>query len=249
MQSNISIIPHAEDLVKKALKRGFSATKFLTPAESQLIKTHFAKRHEIQVIEEGGFQNAERVRMVFLEPEWGSFIRNEVILPVKLNYRTQDTITHRDVLGALMHLGMKREVIGDILAIGSPPVFFTCLPEFAPFIIENLQKVGRVGVQPEIVPLENLESREENLESKTLIVSSMRLDGIISELWNLSRSKASDMIAAGKVQLNHVECTKPDKLVAEGGLLSVRGCGRAKILSVDGKTRKDRLRVSAGLYV
>jgi len=249
MQNAISPIPHAEDLAKKALKIGCAATKFLTPADAAEIRTRFAGRQDVTVAAEGGFMDAERVRILFLQPEWGSYAQADILLPVKLNYRTQDSLTHRDVLGALMNLGIKREVVGDIQAAGPPPVLLVCLPEFASYIIENLQKVGRVGVQAEIAAPEELTPRQDRLESKTLIVSSLRLDGVISELWNLSRSKACDLIAAGKVQVNHAECAKPDKQLAEGSLLSVRGFGRARILSIDGKTRKDRLRVSAGIYL
>lgn len=238
---------HIEDLAVKAVKTGCAASKFLTPSEAAEVAARFSRRRDVEVCLDGGFDGAERVRAVFTNADWGSYDRAGLFSALKIAYRPQDTLGHRDILGALMALGIERDTVGDIV-VEQPPAALVCLPEMSGYISDNLIKAGRVGVSVSTIPLAGLPSKTENLSMKTDTVASLRLDAVLCAAFELSRGKAAEIIAAGLVSLNHAPCLSPAKEVAEGSVLSVRGLGRARILETGGVSRKGRIFLTIGLY-
>ena len=246
MEQKDYLIGHLEDLADKAAKSGCEASRFLTPAEARRIAEHFKFKH-IKLLLDGGYENAERVRAVFLNPEWGEYDRETLLAALRIEYRLQDKLGHRDILGALMALGIERDTIGDIISEENRATLI-CLPEMNEFIAENLAKAGRVGVKISAINLDELQAREEEVNIKTDTVASLRLDAVMSASFGLSRSKTAELIEAGRVSLNHMPCLQSSKELSEGALISVRGLGRAKLLEVGGVSRKGRIFVRIGVY-
>ncbi len=247
MEINDLFFGHLNDLAIRAANTGCAASRFLSPAEAAGAAARFANGREASLIFDGGFKNAERVRAVFLNPEWGEYVREEWLCALQIRRREQDTISHRDILGALMALGVERGVVGDIIA-DAPVAALVCLPEMSGHIAQNLTKIGRVGVTVSPVPLNGLPVKSESLAEKTDTVASPRLDAMLSAAFDLSRGDAAKLIAAGYVSLNHIVCLQPAKEAAEGAMLSVRGKGRAKVLEVGGLSKKGRIFVRIGTY-
>jgi len=244
---NDILLARMDDLAFKADKTGCAASKFLTPAQAQSVTTYFTRRNDVALSHDGGFGGAERTRAVFTNPTWGESNRDELFTALKVSHRPQDTLGHRDILGALMALGIKREAIGDII-IGESCATLVCLPEMSNFIIENLTKVGRIGIDISEISLDELPAREEELTIKTDTVASLRLDAILSSAFGISRTKATEFILSGRVSLNHQNCLRTDKEIFENDLLSVRGLGRTKLLEVGGISRKGRIFIKIGIY-
>jgi len=247
MKSESILIARANDLANKAAKSGQAASKFLTPIEAQSIAQYFSRRHDVVLTLDGGFENAERTRAIFINSEWGNYERSELFTALKISYRPQDTLGHRDILGALMGLGIERDTIGDIIALDQLHVL-VCLPELGGFIADNLTRAGRVGIEVSIIGLDKLPERDEELTEKTDTVASLRLDAVLCATFGLSRTKAAELIAAGLVSLNHQDCLRPDKEIDEQSLLSIRGYGRAKLLEIGGVSRKGRTFIRIGVY-
>ena len=246
MKQKDYLIGHMEDLADNAVKTGCAASRFLTPAKARRVAEYF-KHKRVKVLFDGGFDNAERVRAVFLNPEWGDYGKENLLSALRIEYRPQDTLGHRDVLGALMALGIERDTIGDIISEESSATLI-CLPEMSKFITENLAKAGRVGVKITEISLDEIPKREEELSVNTDTVASLRIDAVLSAAFGLSRSKTAELISTGRVSLDHLPCLQPAKELAEGALLSVRGLGRAKLLEVGGASRKGRIFVRIGVY-
>jgi len=240
------LLSRMEDLAAKAEKTGSAASRFLTPAEAQSVQS-FYKHKRVSVTLDGGFDGAERVRAVFLNPDWGKYERADLFAALKIEYRQQDTLGHRDILGAIMSLGIERDTVGDIVVVGNTATV-VCLPELSGYIIENLSKAGRVGICISEVSLKELLPSQEELEEKTDTVASLRLDAVLCAAFDLSRTKASELISAGSVSLDHQQCLQPSKEVNEGALLSIRGIGRAKLLDIGGTSRKGRIFIRIGRY-
>ena len=247
MIENDILIAHMNDLASKAVKTGFAASKFLTPAESQSVSEHFARRKDVTLIVDGGFEGAERTRAVFTNPDWGEYERSDLFIALKVAHRPQDTLSHRDILGALMALGIERETVGDII-IHEAVAALVCLPELAEYIIENFTKAGRVGLEVRVIGLDELPAHAEELTIKTDTVASLRLDAVLSAAFDMSRTKTAELIATGRVSFNHQVCLRTDKEVDVDSLLSVRGLGRAKLLEIGGLSRKGRSFIKIGIY-
>ena len=247
MNENDILIAHMNDLASRAVKMGFSASKFLTPAESQSVSEHFSRRKDASLIIDGGFEGAERTRAVFTNPVWGEYNRADLFSALKVAHRPQDTLGHRDILGALMALGIERDTIGDII-LDEATAAFVCLPEIGGYIAENFTRAGRVGFELSAISLDELPAREEELTIKTDTVASLRLDSVLSSAFGMSRTKAAELIAAGRVNLNHQVCLRTEKEVGDDSLLSVRGFGRAKLLEIGGLSHKGRYFIKIGIY-
>ena len=244
---NDILIAHMNDLARKAVKEGFAASKFLTPAESQSVSEHFSRRKDAILNVDGGFEGAERTRAVFMNPDWGEYERTDLFTALKVAHRPQDTLGHRDILGALMALGIERETVGDII-VDEAGAALVCLPELGKFIIENFTKAGRVGLVVSVIGLDELPVREEELTIITDTVASLRLDAVLCTAFRVSRAKAAELILTGRVSVNHQVCLRTDKEVRVDSLLSVRGLGRAKLLEIGGLSRKGRSFIRIGMY-
>ena len=246
-QSRDLLLTKMEDLARKAAKTGFAHSKFLTPAEAAEVSRAFAARRDILFSADGGFQGAERQCALFVQPDWGAYDREDVLAAVALEHRTQDTVRHQDVLGSVLGLGLSRDVMGDI-AIEPGRAVFVCLASMAEYIIDRVDKLGRIGVKARRIPLSELPALSESLTQRQITVASLRLDALIAAAFHLSRGDSAQLIEAGLVRLDHQECLNTSKNAQEGAIISVQGKGRIKLISVMNETKKGRLRLTLGFY-
>ncbi|MCL2852032.1 MAG: YlmH/Sll1252 family protein [Defluviitaleaceae bacterium] len=242
------LLAHMEDIAGKAIKTGCAASRFLTPAEAKSVREYFKNDRRVSLSFDGGFEDAERVRAIFANPDWGTYDQAGLFAALKIKWRSQDTLTHRDILGALMALGIERDTLGDIVCEDACSTL-VCLPELGGYIAGNITKAGRVGITVAEIGLGELPAKLENLTVKTVSVASLRLDAVLCASFGLSRSRAAELISAGRVNLDHKQCLQPAKEVREGAMLSVRGLGRVKLLEVGNVSRKGRIFLQLGLYV
>ncbi|MDR1774050.1 MAG: hypothetical protein LBR30_04200 [Clostridioides sp.] len=245
MESNL--LSRIEDLQNYASKKGISNSKFLTPSEAIEVKEFFSNKYDIEMIFDGGFADAERVVAIFVNREWGSFEREEVLEAIRIDYREKEKLTHRDLLGAVLGLGIKRDVIGDIFVCDCS--YLICLKSISDFIFTNLTKVGRIAVSVKKISLDELPKATHKLKEKTDTIASSRLDAVVSSMFNISRRVASEVIGQGKVQLSYKICENVSKNVCEGDIISVRGMGKSKLLEIGDVTKKGRIRIKYGIYI
>jgi len=202
----------------------------------------------------GGNIEAERTVLVFypekfnenmVEKNYNNIMQMiEIILPNDLKGK----YTHRDYLGGLMKLGIKREKIGDIITFHEGANIIV-LNETIEFTKNNLSSLTRFSKSKiEIKPIEQLHKPEIKKETIQIIVSSMRLDNIVSELAQTSRSKAEEIISTGRVFVNFENIIKDSKILKEGDVVTIRGKGRFEIKEVEGNTKKGRLVVCVEKY-
>ncbi len=253
------------DKAERADRGYLTFTHFMDPHQRAIAK-RILRDIGKPVIFEGGYADAERVVGLFL-PDYLSFdypgdhtsnsppteilkeLRSNPEYPLSLlqvvykkNTYAKE-LTHRDYLGALMNLGVKRETLGDIL-IHDDFAQVIVLSDVAPYLENNLTQVGRVSVEVQSSDLSQLLLPQVKTEEKTATVASLRLDAIVAEGFKLSRSQASEYIEAGKVYLQFEECTNGAKAVEEGSTISLRGMGRIILDKVGGNSKKNRIFVT-----
>ncbi len=197
----------------------------------------------------GGYENAERCVVCFGDRE---YFNDFVDFPIKcimispVNQKFADKLTHRDFLGSLMGLQIRREMLGDIIVCENCGFLF-CLDTIAKFIVDNLTQVRHTTVEckiTDIIPQNALPEPQNN----EIIVSSERLDVIISAVYKLSRSQALPLFHTEKVFVNGAVKTTPSHVIKQGDKISVRGFGRFIYNGVLRYTKKDRLVVSIDIF-
>ena len=232
------------ELSRRAEKRGEAAySDFLTPAAQAELTRLGLEPYAF----DGGWEGAER-RCAVLLPwpgcEWESRVACLEIAPA--NPKFAEELTHRDYLGALMGLGLKRETLGDILVQGKRAYLF-CLEGVADYIAAQLGEVRRTTVRvrradrADIVPPEPPKETAVN-------VSSARLDALVAAVYRLSRAEAQRLFERELVLVNSLPAKSPGAEAKPGDTVSVRGRGRFTYLGEAGRTRKDRLRASVRIY-
>ena len=151
-------------------------------------------------------------------------------------------LSHRDVLGSILSLGVDREVVGDIIATKE---FAKILVDkkLAEYFIENLKRIGDATVETTLDELSDIAPKEERVKEIKATVASLRADSIAAAGFGMSRSKAATEIAADKVKLNWQSVKNAAQTIKEGDVLSMHGRGRLEVAEVRGQTKKGRIGV------
>ena len=239
------LMRHIEDLADAAFSRGIARySAFLSDREQELARAALGR---VGVRDgwrfDGGWPEAER-RVLCLEPEYS--YGECPVRCVQLQCRALPGAAlpaHKDYLGSLMGLALKREALGDILLPADAPgtAYVFALEPAAKLICRELCQAGRIEVstrllEPEEIPAFPAPERQ----LLTATVSSLRLDAVLSAMLHVSRGTAAELIEAGRVEINHLPVEKPHAPVYEQDVFTVRGKGRFRLTALPGKSKKDR---------
>jgi RNA-binding protein YlmH len=213
-------------------------TPFLTPPEAALVKAA-AGRAGVAFALSGGYEGAERCVARFCpedaEPE------PFPVSALEIRWRLQQAPEHRDLLGAVMGLGVQRNRVGDIVPDGERAFLFADA-SLAEMILQNLREAGRAKLAVTLADGVPVTAAAEG-EPRRGTVQSPRLDALVAEGFGLSRGAAAELIESGAVKLRHAPVLRPDARVEAGDAISVRGYGRLRIDEYGGETRKGRIPV------
>ena len=217
-------------------------TSFLSPVEAGWAQTA-ANRQRVRLTLEGGYADAERCMACFWEDQEPDAFPIDAL---ELRWPRQAAPGHRDVLGSVMGLGIKRSCVGDIVLEEERGYLFA-ERIMAEHIADTLAGAGRIRLQvrrldawPEPKPPQGTELRD--------TVSSLRLDAMVAAGFHLSRTDAAELVSAGQVKLRHLPTDRCDARVGEGDAISVRGYGRLLVQEVGSPTKKGRLPVRLVQY-
>lgn len=222
---------------------------FLDPHRQQLAETLAAQVPEVEYLMSGGYPQAERQRLVVFP----DFLTVEDVddqidcLAIEGNFRFQK-VTHRDYLGSILGLGLKREKIGDIIVLEDGAQILADR-EVAGYLAMNLAKIHRVPVKARIIPRKELALPEGKTREIKATVASLRLDAIAAAGFGISRSQIAREIAAEKLKLNWQPVSDPAHPVRKGDTLSLRGRGRVEVTLVGGNTKKGRISLVLHRYL
>ncbi len=246
---NSELLKRIEDLISQTERKCIlSHSAFLDAAESAEAALFLRRQSGVSYAFSGGYEDAER-KMLFILPDYIDeeyFTPDEYITAVRVSH-TFGELTHRDYLGSLMGLGIKRETLGDILVLENR-AYIICTAMISGYILTNLEKIGRVGVKCEECSLSEIEIPAPVFDEVTGTVASLRADALTSLAFGISRTVAADMIRDGKLSLNHIELLNPAEDISEGDLLSLRGFGRAKLAEIGGTSKKGRQFVTFNVF-
>lgn len=239
------------DQMERAQNRSIPcATQFLSPAQRAAAEPLLAACGHPRHLFHGGYEGAERTVCVFL-PDWqepDDWDAGEELAAIEAVFPPNAELTHRDLLGGLMGIGLTREKVGDIIVLEGRAQI-AALKEAAPIILSQFDQAGRCRLKLRELPLEELSPAPVQVRLVKDTVATLRLDAVLSSGFSIARGKAADLIAGGRVSVNHRECLKADKAVAEGDVLTCRGLGKCVLKSVGGQSRKGRVMIEMERYV
>lgn len=171
------------------------------------------------------------------------------ITPLKITGSGYTALTHRDYMGSILGLGVERETVGDIVPLDDRSAVVFASSVTAPFIASELRKIGRDTVKVAESLLPDGYAVTKKLEEGLIIAASPRVDAVVAGFTGLSRADAKEMCLSGLVDVNYVTEESPDRNLAEGDTVSVRGYGKFIVDSFRGETRSGRDRIAVMRYV
>lgn len=256
--------PEDKLLISKMLdKMKLSQTKnsieyldFLDLYEQQLLQKIMKQEKIENNLLHGGIEKAERKILLFYPNKLSELTSQNFlkILPIKcirinLPKDMYGKYNHRDYLGGLMKLGIKREKIGDILVFENGADILI-LEEIENFLMNNITSLTRFSkAKIEIINLRDIREKKINKKEIKIIVPSLRIDAVISEAIHTSRGKAEELLQEGRIFLNYEQTTKGTKQIKEKDILTIRGKGKFEIEKIEGQTRNGRIKMLINQFV
>lgn len=225
-------------------------TNFLNMAE---MNTFYEMKREIAHVPFtvfGGTENCERQMIRFGSEELFGYEEPFPIcclLAEPLIEKFSDDFSHRDFLGAIMNLGIEREIVGDI-AIKGKKAYIFCTENIAPYIAENLVQVRHTSMQCRVLD-EAPDILKPTLERREVTAASERIDAISGKLCNLSRSQSILAFREKKVFVNGRQCENNSYQLKSGDVVTYRGFGKFIYEGIKYETKKGRICVELSVYV
>lgn len=246
------ILARTLDKLDMAQRRGVPAhTAFLSPAQRAAVEGLINVSGHPRHLFAGGYGDAERTVCVFL-PDWMEAedwpSGEHPLAALQFSAPNGAKLTHRDWLGSIMGLGLTREKIGDLL-VEDNRCQIILLAETGHIVLSQLDKVGRYPVSGAAISLEELTPPPRTVKTIRDTFATLRLDAVTASAFSLPRSKAAALISSGRVSLNHVECTKPDRQVGQGDIITCRGSGKCTVKQINGQSKKGRIMAELERYI
>jgi RNA-binding protein YlmH len=239
-----------KELADRSYSQGqYTFTDFLSLAEQSVFYECERELFYAHPTLYGGCDIAERKMIRFGSEEELGYVQAFPISAIRIRpvmFKFSDDLNHRDFLGALMNLGIKREMLGDIFVKGNEACVF-CKDSLAGFISENLTRIKHTSVRADVTD-DVGDITKPVLEDKLIQVSSVRIDAVISRIYNLSRQEALDLFPGGLVFLNGRECTENARQLKANDIVSVRGKGKFEFVQETGLSRKGKINCKVRIY-
>ncbi len=219
-------------------------TFFTDPRQQEIARELMRYYPEVKCSFFSGYPEAERARICLTPSALPALTEDGQISCLLLRGTfPADVLSHRDFLGALLGLGINREMIGDIIYRGTEEAYIFLAKELATFVRLNLKKTGHFAVETEELALQDVKTDLMPRRIKEIrgTVASMRLDAVSGLGFGLSRAKIAPLIRGEQVKINHQVVKQPSKTVQAGDLISLAGRGRIEVVEELGKSRKGRI--------
>ena len=239
----------AEGLVRQVLDEYRPVlTNFLNPREIYIVKTLVNQQDDLKTFEFGGYSGAENKRLLIAPSYYQPDINDFEVMLIQIKYPEKFTLLHHStILGTFMHNGIARQSIGDIIKGESEKWYFSTTKMMGTFILSNLDHIGKTKVRFQEVTENDMTVLDDEWEVINTTVSSLRLDSIVANGYNISRSHAKEMIEHDLIKVNWATINKPDYVLAVNDLISVRHYGRLKLNELNGLTKKDKWRLTMAI--
>ncbi|MDW7651281.1 MAG: YlmH/Sll1252 family protein [Bacillota bacterium] len=233
------------DKIAQVEKTGLpQATDFLDPYQQRTADRVLHLFKNVKSVTWGGYPGAERARILIYPAVRQSGTDNVPLAYVEADAGSKSAeLTHRDFLGSVLGLGLRREKVGDIIVTEEGRAQVVIHPEILDYLLSNWQDVGQYSLRIKEIQSDGLTPAAPRSRDIKTTVASLRLDAVASAGFGMSRSKLTPAIRAGQVKLNWQSVKNAGAAVKEGDIISLAGRGRVEVAQVLGESKKGRIQL------
>jgi len=200
----------------------------------------------VKILTYGVYEDCERKMVAFYtEDKPETFPIDLLKITNKSKFKS---LAHKDYLGSIMALGIKREMYGDFI-VEDDHCYVPVVSEVTSYIMNNLTHLGNCPCKIDILDQDICNVPKLKFDTRTIIITSLRLDNVIPGICNITRGNGNTLISNGSVMINHIECMKKDKLIKPNDIVTIRGYGKYKVSDIVGETQKNRLKIAIKKYI
>lgn len=225
-----AFIVHIADVIERCeTSYAYQLTSFLTPRQVEIVK-NLSAQAGLNCYVSSDWIPSEYARCL-VTPDYYVLNLNDFELAlVEVRYNAKfNQLQHRQIMGSLLaQLGIKRQVLGDILVNQQRAQFFIDR-QMLEHALRTVNKVASVGIRLEEVPLAERIQPDEERKEQFVLVSSMRLDTVIATTFSLSRTAVAKLVTSGLVKVNYGIIEDNAHTLSFEDLVSVRGFGRFRL--------------------
>lgn len=222
-------------------------TDFLDPRQAYILETLIRQNSDLGFRFYGGYESSERTRCLIYPDYYTPTQEDFEIALFTIQYPKKFAqLSHSKILGTLLSTGLKRQSFGDIISDGENWQVLMS-KEISHYVQTQIEKIGKISVRLEQANYTELIVPKDDWTLEQAIVSSLRVDVVISNVFNISRQRSKQLIESNKVKLNWMEMQRADFVLDLLDIVSIRGFGRLQIRAIEGTTKKEKIRLSLGV--
>lgn len=158
-----------------------------------------------------------------------------------------EKLSHREIMGTLYNLNIESEMFGDIVIYDNH--YYVIILSNIYDYIKNIKVIGKKNVKIKKVDFSVLDSYERKYEEVKIIVSSLRIDVIISKLIGESRKTIIDKFSNNEIFLNYELCIKYSRTLKENDIFSIRKYGKYVFKGVENVNKKNHYIIKCYKYI
>lgn len=219
--------------LEKVLRK--EATNFLNPIDIRYLEHRLNKMNQTYQTFKL-FEEAEKL-----------IIYKDTLDISLLEIKSQQSLTHQEVLGSLFSHHLEEDIFGDIII--SDKYYIVVKDKIKDYLLMNYKNIGKKKVTLEERELSTVKDYQPFFRKINLVVSSLRIDNIVSKLIKTSRSLALEMIHFKKITLNYQLLKNKNYLLKEGDIFSIRGIGKFKLESLNQSTKTKKYQIIIKKYI
>ena len=222
---------------------------FLNPRELYIARVLVNRQDDVKMTSNGGYENAEMQRAIFYPDYYQPVMADFNLQLLTIDYPAKFAeLHHRQVMGTLIGDGLERSAFGDILHDDRNWQVIV-KQELGEFVLKQVDRIGRNHIRMKSASFDDIIRPENDYDDESVSTSSLRLDTVISAAFHYSRNRSKDSIKHGDVRVNWKEEERPDYELAVNDMVSVRHAGRFKIISNNGKNKKQHWRLQLAIIL
>lgn len=259
MNENEILKGRLKDLADMSYRQNrYTYTNFLSSADMEIFYQNIDQLSYPGYSIFGGRESCERVMIAFGREEYCGCKPDFPISVIKVSAvidKFSDDLDHRDFLGAIMNLGLQRDMIGDILVSSNDnsgkrsQAYVFCVDTITHYLMDNLIRIKHTNVKCTLCDEKDIDKIQTEKEPVHIIAASSRADAVIAAITGLSRSSTSELFRDKKVSLNNRLYENSSYQLKSGDIFSVKGYGKYEYIEAGPVTRKGRLNITLLKYI
>ena len=157
-------------------------------------------------------------------------------------------VRHQDILGSIYSLNISKELFGDILLIDGR-YFIYILDVVRNYFESNFLSICNSSIELIELDINYLKDYERSYEKIELIVSSNRIDTVVSSICHTGRNNISDMIKKKEIILNYDFLKDNSYKLKDNDVFSIKRIGKFKYNGVIKNTKSNHYIIEVLKYI